>query len=105
MKTLYIVFHLEWLPTGANAIICKFVLRLAKESVLATRRNVNGLSAVDLSLNRDAHVSHINLYDHLTEVERAALSLKKSSRMLTPTSMAGRRMDLSFRGRQITPLH
>ena len=49
-----------------NAIICKFVRRLAKENVMANRRNVNVLSAVDLGFNSDADVSHINLYDHLT---------------------------------------
>ena len=49
-----------------NAIICKFVRRLAKENVLANRRNVNGLSPVDLGFNSDVDVSHINLYEHLT---------------------------------------
>ena len=49
-----------------NSIICKFVRRLAKENVMANRRNVNGLSPVDLGFNSDADVSHINLYDHLT---------------------------------------
>ena len=32
----------------SNAIICKFVRRLAKENVMANRGNVNGLSPVDL---------------------------------------------------------
>ena len=49
-----------------NAIICKFVRRLAKENVMASRKNVNGLSAVDLGFNSDSDVSHINLYNHLT---------------------------------------
>ena len=49
-----------------NPIICKFVRRLTKDNVMANRRNVNGLSPVDLGLNSDTDVSHINLYDHLT---------------------------------------
>ena len=49
-----------------NAIICKFVRRLAKENVMASRRNVKGFSAVNLGFNSDADVSHINLYNHLT---------------------------------------
>ena len=49
-----------------NAIICKFVRRLAKDNVMANRRNVNGLSPVDLGFSSDTDVSHINLYDHLT---------------------------------------
>ena len=62
ISTLYIGFHLEW----PNAIICKFVRGLAKEKVMANKRNVNGLSPVNLGLNSDVDVSHINLYDHLT---------------------------------------
>ena len=42
-----------------NAIICKFVRRLAKDNVMANRRNVNALSPVDLGLNSDADASHI----------------------------------------------
>ena len=49
-----------------NAIICKFVRRLAKDNVMANRRNVNGLSPVDLGFSNDTDVSHIDLYDHLT---------------------------------------
>ena len=49
-----------------NVIICKFVRRLAKDNVMANRRNVNGLSPVDLGFSSDTDVSHINLYDHLT---------------------------------------
>ena len=49
-----------------NAIICKFVHRLAKDNVMANWRNVNGLSPVDLGFSSDKDVSHIILYDHLT---------------------------------------
>ena len=49
-----------------NTIICKFVCRLAKKNVTASRRNVNGFSAVDLGFNSNTVVSHINLYNHLT---------------------------------------
>ena len=49
-----------------NAIICKFVRRLAKDNVMANRKNVNGLSPVDSGFSSDIDVSHINLYDHLT---------------------------------------
>ena len=48
-----------------NAIVCKFVRRLAKEKVMAARRQVDGLDAVQLGLDARAYVSHISLYDHL----------------------------------------
>lgn len=49
-----------------NAIICKFVRRLAREKVMAARRRVSNLNAEDLGFNGTVDVSHINLYDHLT---------------------------------------
>ena len=49
-----------------NTIICKFVRRLARDNVMANRRNVNALSPVDLGFSNNTDVSHINLYDHLT---------------------------------------
>ena len=49
-----------------NAIICKFVRRLAREKVMAARRVVSNLNAEDLGFSGEVDVSHINLYDHLT---------------------------------------
>ena len=49
-----------------NAIICKLVRRLAREKVMAARREVSSLNADDLGFNDEVDVSHINLYDHLT---------------------------------------
>ena len=49
-----------------NAIICKFVRRLARDEVMAARREVSNLNAEDLGFSGEVEVSHINLYDHLT---------------------------------------
>ena len=49
-----------------NAIVCKFVRRLAKEKVMTARREVAGLNTEQLGLDSHVDISHINLYDHLT---------------------------------------
>ena len=49
-----------------NAIICKFVRRLAREKVMAARRRVSDLNADDLGFSGAVDVSHISLFDHLT---------------------------------------
>ena len=49
-----------------NAIICKFVRRLAREKVMAARREVSNLIAEDLGFNGAVDVSHVNLYDNVT---------------------------------------
>ena len=46
--------------------ICKFERRLAREKVMAARREVSNLNADDLGFSGEVDVSHINLYDHLT---------------------------------------
>ena len=79
--------------------------RLAKDNVMANRRNVNGLSPVDLGFSSDTDVSHINLYDHLTPRLQELLYESKRSKMPNPTSIAGRRMVSSFCGRQIALLY
>ena len=40
--------------------------RLAREKVMAARREVSNLNAEDLGFRGTVDVSHINLYDHLT---------------------------------------
>ena len=49
-----------------NAIICKFVRRLAREKVMAARRRVSDLNADNLGFSGAVDISHINLFDHLT---------------------------------------
>ena len=47
-------------------LYCKFVRRLAKDKVMAARREVHSLNAAHLCLDTRADVSQINLYGHLT---------------------------------------
>ena len=49
-----------------KAIICKFVRRLAKDQVMATRKKVGGLKAEELGFAADINVKYLNIYDHLT---------------------------------------
>lgn len=49
-----------------NAIICKFVWRLAKDKVMAARKKVENLQADQLGFSADVDVTNVNLYDHLT---------------------------------------
>lgn len=91
----------HWVPSWVasnrlNTIICKFVCRLAKDNVIANRRNVNGLSPVHLGFNSNKDVSHINLYDHLTQRLQELLCKSKKFKDSIPTSIAGRRIDFSF---------
>ena len=65
-------------PNRPNAIICKFVRRLAREKVVAARREVSNLNAEDLGFSGGVDVSHINLYDHLTpRLQELLLESKK----------------------------
>ena len=49
-----------------NAIVCKFVRRLAKEQVMAARKKVGGLKAEELGFAADINVKYLNIYDLLT---------------------------------------
>ena len=49
-----------------NAIVCKFVRRLAKEQVMAARREVVNVQASQLGFQERVDIQHIALYDHLT---------------------------------------
>ena len=72
-----------------NAIICKFARRLAREKVMAARREVSNLNAEDLGFRGAVDVSHINLYDHLTPRLQELLFESKNSRMYTVTNIVG----------------
>ena len=48
-----------------NAIVCKFVRRLAKDQVMAARKKVGGLKAKELGFAADINVKCLNIYDHL----------------------------------------
>lgn len=43
---------------------------------MANRRNVNGLSPVDLGFNSDANVSHINLIQNTIETNTNTIATK-----------------------------
>ena len=49
-----------------NAIICRFTRRLAKDKVMAARRNAVNLQASDLGLPSHTSMEHVGLYEHLT---------------------------------------
>ena len=49
-----------------NAIVCKFVRRLAKDQVMAARKKVGGLKAEELGFAADINVKYLNIYDPLT---------------------------------------
>ena len=49
-----------------NAIVCKFVRRLAKDQVMAARKKVGGLKAEELGFAADINVKYLNIYDYLT---------------------------------------
>ena len=49
-----------------NAIVCKFVRRLAKGKVMAARRDVANVQASQLGFQERLDVRNIALYDHLT---------------------------------------
>ena len=52
--------------TRPNAIVCKFVRRLAKEKVMAARREVKNAQASQLGFQEHVDIQYINLFDHLT---------------------------------------
>ena len=49
-----------------NAVICKFVRRIAKEKVMAKRNEASNIAAADLDFHDGVDVTHISVYDHLT---------------------------------------
>ena len=50
-----------------NAIVCKFVRRLAKDQVMVARKKVGGLKAEELGFATDIIVKYLNIYNgHLT---------------------------------------
>ena len=51
-----------------NPVVCKFTRRLAKDKVLAKRKEVNNVTYGDLGMSSDsdATISHLAVYDHLT---------------------------------------
>ena len=49
-----------------NAIVCKFVRRLAKDQVMTARKKVGGLKAEKLGFAADINFKYLNIYDHST---------------------------------------
>ena len=49
-----------------NAVICKFVRRLAKEKVMTARRAVRNIDIQQLGFSSEIDVTNLNIYDHLT---------------------------------------
>lgn len=49
-----------------NAVICKFVRRIAKEKVVAKRIEVSNTGAAELEFPVSVDVTHISVSDHVT---------------------------------------
>jgi uncharacterized phage infection (PIP) family protein YhgE len=64
-----------------NAIICKFVRRLAREKVMSARRGVNHLRPSQLGLPQNSQLN-VNIYDHLSpRVQELLYEAKKYQRV------------------------
>ena len=49
-----------------NAIVCKFTRRMARDKVLASRRNTSQLTPEALGFSPTAEINRIRIYSHLT---------------------------------------
>ena len=49
-----------------NAIVCKFTRRLAKDKVMAVRKNVHTLQACHLDLPEDVSLTNVSIFEHLS---------------------------------------
>ncbi|CAB3995983.1 Hypothetical predicted protein [Paramuricea clavata] len=49
-----------------NAIVCKFVRRLAKERVIAARKRTSNINPQQLGLSPEAQLSNLNIFEHLS---------------------------------------
>ena len=99
-----------------NPIICKFVLRLAKEKVMSARRTTSNVVAADLDLTPSS-INHIGIHDHLiprlqdllyaAKRSKTANNYKycwtKNSAMFTYDKMIRREL-LSLTGSAVSPL-
>ena len=55
-------------------IICKFTRRIAHESVMAARREVNRIVPADIGLRESSSLQHAAIYDHLSPRLQSLLS-------------------------------
>ena len=55
-------------------IICKFTWRIARESVMAARREVNSIVPADVGLRESSSLEHAAIYDHLSPRLQSLLS-------------------------------
>ena len=55
-------------------IICKFTRRIARESVMAARREVNRIVPADIGLRECSSLEHAAIYDHLSPRLQSLLS-------------------------------
>ena len=55
-------------------IICKFTRRIARESVMAARREVNRIVPADIGLRESSSLEHAAIYDHLSPRLQSLLS-------------------------------
>ena len=49
-----------------NAVICKFVRRLAKEKAMTAKRAVRNVDIQQLGFSSEIDVTNLSIYDHLT---------------------------------------
>ena len=55
-------------------IICKFTRRIARESVMAARREINKIAPADIGLRVGSSLQHAAIYDHLSPRLQSLLS-------------------------------
>ena len=51
---------------GPRPVICKFVRRLARDKVMARRREVRNINPASLNFDENADLSKLGIFDHLT---------------------------------------
>ena len=61
-----------------DAVICKFVRRLAKEKVMKARRNIPNIEPQALGYDSDVSLENAGIYDHLTPRLQSLLNEAKA---------------------------
>ena len=52
--------------SGPRPVICKFVRRLARDEVMARRRNARNVNPTSLNSDENVDLTNLGIFDHLT---------------------------------------
>ena len=74
---------------GPKPVICKFTRRLARNAVMAVRREISSVSPTDLGLPRDEDLSHTRIVDHLSPKRQQLYTDAKNFKSATTSTIAG----------------